>query len=350
MDSKRQKVLRRKLGQLFILGFIGDHINENSPIVSDIVRENLGGVILFDRHLASRSADNNIRSKEQVQQLTASLQKTALENGGRLIIAVDQEGGKVNRFKAHRGFPATKTAAEYGRLGFTATRQAAAQTAAMLASMGINLNFAPVADLAVNPNNPIIAGCGRSFSAKPQIVADHCRIWIQEHKKHRIASCLKHFPGHGSSSRDTHLDFTDISTTWHKKELLPYKSLIREGRVDSVMVGHLFLRQMDAKWVASLSSKALSLLRDDMQFDKPIFSDDMQMKAITAHYGFERACVQSIKAGVDALIIGNNLLYDYDILPKTKEYCLYAVEKGILSERRIDDAFQRMQRFKEQLL
>lgn len=342
------RTLRQKIGQLFLIGFAGDTLSKNNPIITDIEDEHLGGVILFDRFLANRQDNHNIISAKQLERLTGDLQKLA---GGHLLIAVDQEGGKVNRFRKERGFPVTATAAELGSMpSIQATITSARQTARMLRSAGINLNLAPVVDINVNKNNPIIGRYGRSFSENGRKVATHAAAWITEHRKEGVQCCLKHFPGHGSSDCDSHLGFVDLTLSWSKSELEPYRLLIDSGQAEAIMVGHLMNKNFDTIYPATLSRATLhELLREELHFTGLIVSDDMQMKAITNHYGLEEACCKALSAGIDLLIIGNNLIHDCGILAKIKNAVEKAVHRGEISEQRIEEAFGFVQRFKQSL-
>ncbi len=341
-----QHSLEQKIGQMFILGFAGATLQPELPIAQDISKRNLGGVILFDRFLAASKEINNILNAEQLSQLTASLQELADEP---LLIAVDQEGGQVNRFKEERGFPVTPAAIELGRSSdLTLTIESAQQTAKMLRSVGVNLNLAPVVDLNVYEENPIIGKYGRSFSADSAIVTAHARAWIKEHRQQGILCCLKHFPGHGSSHTDSHLGFVDVTESWQETELLPYQSLISDSLADSIMLGHLFNRNFDAQNPATLSRSTIqTLVRNRLQFEGVIISDDMQMGAITGHYGLEEACCKAITAGVDLLIIGNNLNHDPLILSKVRDAILRGLDKRTITEARIEKAWNRIQKFKQ---
>ena len=341
--------LDQKIGQLFILGFSGATLQPDHPIVQDITKRNLGGVILFDRFLAASKDSNNIVNAKQLSLLTTSLQELSHEP---LLIAVDQEGGQVNRFRKERGFPVTPAAIELGKASdLKLTIESAQQTARMLRNVGANLNLAPVVDLNVYEENPIIGKYGRSFSADPAIVTAHARAWVKEHRRLGILSCLKHFPGHGSSHSDSHLGFVDITESWQANELLPYQQLINENHADAIMLGHLFNKKFDEQYPATLSRATIqSLVRQQLQFEGVIISDDMQMKAITGHYGLEDACCQALAAGVDLLIIGNNLDYDPFILTKVRDGILRAMDEGTITETRIEKAWSRVQEFKNFIL
>lgn len=340
--------LEQKIGQLIIIGFKGAYVSPDSPVIRDIRKRNLGGVILFDRFLAAQSPDNNILSAEQTGKLIADLQDSAAIP---LLVAVDQEGGRVNRFRKERGFPETPSAAELGsRPDTLATSAAAEQTASLLAELGFNLNLAPVVDLDSYVHNPIIGKYQRSFSSDPQSVAAHAAAWIHGHRKHKILTCLKHFPGHGSAREDSHLGFADISRYWQPVELTPFRQLIDSGIVDAVMTGHLFNNDIDSEYPATLSDKTIgNILRKEMGYQGPVLSDDMQMRAITGCYGLEEAVSRAIGAGVDLLIFGNNLEYDPDIATKVIQAATDAVRKGTLSEASIEAAWQRVQLLKQSL-
>lgn len=217
----------------------------------------------------------------------------------------------------------------------------------MLHDCGINLNLAPVVDLNNNPTNPIIGKIGRSFSSAPDTVCAHASTWITEHRKENILSCLKHFPGHGSSKEDSHLGFVDITDSWDETELIPYENLIADGFADAIMVGHLYNKSFDPDYPATLSFKTIQkILRQKLHYNGLVISDDMQMSAITDKYGLTEACIMSLAAGIDMLIIGNNLSYDPNIFTGIHKAVVQAVDKGALDEVTIKSAWKRVQNYK----
>lgn len=337
--------LEQQIAQLLIIGFKGDRLIPGSTLADDLGKRALGGVILFDRLLAESLTDNNIHTAEQTAKLCTDLQNCA---GGNLLIAVDQEGGRVSRFKAERGFPTTVSAACLGKSENPGnTRLNAACTAAMLDFLGINLNLAPVVDLNLRDDNPIINRYERSFSPDPKTVSRHAEAWIDAHRQKGILSCLKHFPGHGSSRDDSHLGFVDVSESWQALELEPYRTLIEDGKADAVMVGHLFNSHLDPLLPAPLSNATIGgVLRHDLGFTGAVITDDMQMKAITDRYDLAEACVMALTAGADIIIIGNNLAYDPEIVRKTVARICEAVRNGRLPEGRIVEAWQRVKKLK----
>lgn len=339
--------LRRQIGSLFMVGFDGTTLSGDAPICQDIVKRGLGGVILFSRRLSSRSPEANIRSPEQLGALTSTLQQAS---DSTLLIAVDQEGGAVQRLRQEHGFSEICSAREMGAAGSDTrlTRTQARTTAEMLAQCGINLNFAPVVDVNINPDNPIIGGIGRSFSDDPALVAAHARAWIEEHKRWGIISCVKHFPGHGSSTDDSHLGFVDISSTWQELELVAYRQLIADQLIDLVMTGHLFNQNIDPRYPATLSKKTIAgLLRGRLGYRGPVISDDMQMRAITDHYDFSEAVCRALEAGVDIMVFGNNLDYDPDICSRGVQAVLDGLGRGLISEGRLHSAVAQVARLKQ---
>ncbi len=336
------------IGQLFILGFKGTSFSDTKTIRRDISRGNLGGVILFNRFLANGFLEkHNIVSLPQVKELIAALQKEAEQT---LLVSIDQEGGKVCRLKEEHGFFSMSSPEELGKSGLEHSRCFAKRTAEALVDLGFNLNFAPVADLARNEDNPVIAKLGRSFSKEPQLVTDHCRIWLTEHRKQGIFGCLKHFPGHGSSTLDSHKYFVDVSETWSTEELLPFRNLIAEGLVHCIMTGHLFNKTLDPHYPATLSQNTLQhLLRDKLGYTGILITDDMQMQAIISQYGLAAACVLALAAGADLVIVGNNLQYQPNLLDHLRKQVLEALRDGTLSEEQLFAKYERITRMKNLL-
>lgn len=329
-----------------MIGFRGMEAGDRTPIIQDIRAGRIGGVVFFDRDLILKTGERNIRSPRQVQKLIRSLQDAAPVS---LLVAVDQEGGQVARLKRKHGFPATLTAQSLGDLNDPEeTRRQAGTIAAALAKAGFNLNFAPLVDLNVNPDNPIIGRFQRSFSADPYTVTRHALAVIEAHHEQGVACCLKHFPGHGSSHQDSHLGFTDVSATWEPLELAPYRELIANGLADAVMTAHIFNRHLDPEFPATLSKKTiLDLLRQELGFGGLVVSDDMDMKAISVEYSREKALELALNAGIDIILMANNLSYDESIAAKTQAIILNLLESGHVSEARIDEACRRVLNLKK---
>ncbi len=342
--------LREKIGQMLLAGFRGCEIGGGDPIARDIAERNLGGVVLFDQEMSETTLRfRNIKSSDQVRALSASLQRGARTP---LLIAIDQEGGRVNRLKAEYGFPESISHEELGAINDPAETFAQAEkTARTLAAAGINLNLAPVLDLDAGENNPIIKGKKRSFSSDPEIVARHAAEFCKAHHKHGVMTCAKHFPGHGSARADTHLGLVDVTQYWTEKELIPFQRLIEAGECDSIMTAHIFNSRLDPDRPATLSRAVLQgILRQRLRFDGVVLSDDMEMKAIASQYGLEQAMQYAIEAGVDVLCFGNNMSFDANIGEKAAAIIQRLVEAGTIPEARIDQSFQRIQKLKQRYL
>ncbi len=333
--------LEEKIGQMLMVGFRGLTVDEDSQIARDISAGRVGGVILFDYDVALDSSVRNISSPEQVRELVSTLKSFSDDP---LFVAVDQEGGKVSRLKEKYGFPATVSQEYLGEEDDPElTRYYAARTANALADMGFNLNFAPVVDLNVNPDNPAIGKLERSFSAEPDVVLRNAEIVIEELYKKGIKSCLKHFPGHGSSAGDSHEGITDVTETWSEVELEPYRQIISGGKADFIMTAHIFNRNWDPKYPATLSRDVITgILRDELGFDGVVFSDDLNMGAIREQYSLEETIRLAINAGVDVLIFANNLTYDEMIAVKAVDIIQKLVEEGEIPESRIDESYSRI--------
>lgn len=337
------------IGQMLMVGFRGLELNSTSPIVQDIRDRHLGTVILFDYDVALHRPQRNISSPTQVRQLVTELKKYA---DIPLLVAVDQEGGRVARLKKKYGFPASISAEELGKHNNPdITKKAGERTGKTLAMAGINWDLAPVVDVNTNPNCPAIGQLQRSFSADPHKVAPQAEAFVAGLHSQNILSCLKHFPGHGSSMADSHMGLTDVSATWSPSELIPYKQMIAAGTCDAIMSAHIFNSHLDPQFPATLSHGILTeLLRNQLGFTGVILTDDMQMGAIRKHYGFKQSIAQAITAGADILVFGNNLNYDPDITRKTITAIKELVQSGVLSQSRIKMSFDRIMQLKRKLL
>lgn len=339
--------LHRQIGQMIMAGFRGLALSDSMPVAEDLREGRLGGVILFDYDVPSDSALRNIRSPEQLRGLTRGLQRRSAVP---LLIAVDQEGGTVSRLKSRFGFPPTVPARHLGaQAGLDSTRRYARLTARTLEEAGINMNLAPVVDLNRNPDNPVIGALGRSFSAEPAEVVRHARAWIRAHRRRGIITSLKHFPGHGSSEGDSHLGVVDVSESWHRDELIPYRELIGEGLADAVMTAHIFNSRLDPRWPATLSERTISgVLRDSLGFGGVVISDDLQMKAIRGEYGLETTIRRCLRAGVDLLVFANNSVYEPMIARRAHAIIAGLVARGEVSRERIRRSYSRIMDLKRE--
>ncbi len=338
-----------QIGQMLLVGFRGTSISFDHHIVSDLENFNLGGVILYEKDGPSKSRPRNIESPEQLKQLVSDLKTHCKE---KLFVAIDQEGGVVDRLKERYGFPASVSAQSLGQLNSEdTTRSQASIMASTLKEMGININFAPVVDVNINPDSPAIGALGRSFSDDPDRVAFHGGIFIDEHEDLGILSCCKHFPGHGSASTDSHLGLTDVTNTWSEIELEPYRQLIDNGKCRMIMSAHVFNQNLDADYPATLSEKILTgILRDELGFSGVIVSDAMEMGAIKENFGTKEAIEKAINAGCDVLVFSNNIkTYNENIVPETIDIILDLIEEGKITKERIQQSYDRIMALKESL-
>ena len=303
--SLEDEKLKKMIGRMLIVGFERQSVDANSQIIKDMQAYDLGGVILFDRFYSDREKVKNIASPSQLKNLSKQLQGFAKKP---LFIAIDQEGGKVARLKPKYGFTKIPSAFEVSKMSLKEAHKIYVIQAQMLHDSGINMNFAPVVDLSINPKNRVIVGLERSFGKESKKVTEYASVVIDEQKKKNVLSVLKHFPGHGSSLGDSHKGFVDITQTWSEKELEPYSKLIQQNRADVIMTAHVFNKNLDALYPATLSKSVnTDLLRNRLGFKGVIVSDDMQMKAISEHYKLKESTTLAINAGVNILLFGNQL-------------------------------------------
>jgi beta-N-acetylhexosaminidase len=337
--------LDEKIGQLLLVGFRGTALADTNHIVRDIQKYHLGGVILFDYDVPSKSPDRNIESPEQLKTLINDLKKIS---DSPLIVSIDQEGGRVARLKPSMGFPEIKSAEYLGTLNNAdSTGFYAQKLGRTLEDLGINMNFAPVVDLNTNPDNPVIGGLERSFSSDPETVVKHAAIYIKTLNRYGLWSVLKHFPGHGSSENDSHLGVVDVTDSWSEKELIPYRRLINKGLGDAIMTAHIFNRNIDPDYPATLSKPTITgLLRNKLNYSGVVISDDLMMGAIRNEYGLKTTISKAINAGVDILVFANNSIYDPDIIPKAHKIIRELVDEGKISREQIDRSYRRIMNLK----
>ena len=352
--------LRYKLGQMLLLGFDGATVNNQSDIIQAIQGDGLGGVILFDLDFKTRELGKNIVNPAQVKTLNQALQSAntqAHQDKNRatlpLLISLDYEGGKINRLKPEAGFPETVSPAVMGQMPDEELRHTAQAMAKTLKDLGFNLDFAPTVDVNLNPDNPIIGKLQRSFSEDPLRVTQAAQLFIDAFAQYQIQCSLKHYPGHGSSAHDSHLEFVDVTSTWRAEELLPYQQILSKDQwCQMVMTAHIVNRNLDPSGLpATLSSKILNdLLRKTLGFKGVVITDDMQMRAIADHYSLEKAIPMAIAAGADMFIIGNQLGNQVEEPQALIDMMESQVHSGLIAEAAVDKAFERIQAFKQRLI
>ena len=333
---------------MLLVGFRGMTTKQAADTIDDIRDRGLGGVLLFDYDTPTGKYDRNIKTPAQVRSLVGGLRAAAALP---LLVAIDEEGGEVDRLKARYGFPKTVSEAALGaRDDADYTRRRAKAIGTTLADLGIDLDLAPVVDLDVNPTNPVIGALDRSFSADPEVVTRQGLAYLAGLHDAGVGGTLKHFPGHGSSTADTHLGWVDVTKTWSKTELEPFRAIIATGTADAVLVAHVFDSKLDPTYPASLSSAVIDgMLRRDLGFDGVVITDDLQMGAIRQVYGYETAVERAILAGADILTIANQQVYEPGIVAKTIDIVEAAVTAGRIDPARIDDSWRRISSLKAKL-
>ncbi|MEU9705649.1 glycoside hydrolase family 3 protein [Streptomyces sp. NPDC047981] len=293
------------------------------------IGEGLSSVGLFGR---------NIASPEQLAALTAQLRAERDD----VLVAIDEEGGDVTRLEVRNGssFPGNYALGSVDDTDLT--RAVAAELGRRLAACGVDLNWAPSADVNSNADNPVIGV--RSFGASPDLVARHTVAYVEGLQAVGVAACTKHFPGHGDTNVDSHhaLPRIDVDlATLHARELAPFRAAIAAG-TKAVMSAHILLSALDPERPATLSPQILTgLLRQELGFEGLIVTDGMEMQAIAGTYGIERGSVLAIAAGADAICVGGGLA-DEDTVLRLRDALVEAVRTGELPEERLADAAARV--------
>lgn len=332
--------LKKMIGHMLVVGFDEATINAQSPIVKELQTYELGGVILFDRFYKERNRTKNISSPEQLKELTKQLKHYANKP---LLISIDQEGGRVARLKPSYGFTEIPSAFALSKTSLEHAKTVYASMAQMLSQNGINCDFGPVVDLAVNEKNSVIVGLERSYGKESETVTQYAKVFIDALKSKGVISVLKHFPGHGSSLGDSHLGFVDVTHTWSEKELEPYQKLITSNSISMIMSAHVFNAKLDATYPATLSYAInTSLLREKMHYNGVLISDDLQMEAIAKYYTLKETVTLAINSGIDMLLFGNQL--SQTKTDEIVETIMLQVKNGAISIERIREANARIAR------
>jgi beta-N-acetylhexosaminidase len=326
--------LRRQIGQLLIAGFNGEQL----PVeLKSIANEfGLGGVILFAR---------NVAEAEQVAELSGEAVRLVPELP--LWVSVDQEGGRVARLKAP--FTEWPPMATLGRSGDPALAERFARAlGAELRAVGVSLDYAPVLDIHTNPKNPVIGD--RALADEADLVSTLGSVIIRALQGEGVAACGKHFPGHGDTSTDSHLELPLVEHPPDRLraiEFAPFRAAIAAG-VATIMTAHVFVPSLDDTRPATLSRRVVSdMLRHELGFEGVIISDDLEMKAVASTYAVPAAAVMAIDAGCDALLICSG---DHAAQSAALEALVHAIEDGRLSATRVEDALKRHVRAKERFL
>lgn len=317
--------LDRDVASLLCVGFAG---KTPSPEVLELIARGVGGVILFAR---------NVESAAQVAELTAALKRAA---GRPLLVSIDQEGGRVARLRAPQGFTELPPMRALGQARDEAlARDVGLLLGRELRAVGIDQDYAPVVDVDTNPANPVIGD--RALSRDPAVVGALGAALAQGLQAAGVAACAKHFPGHGDTSQDSHVDLPRLPHALPRLlevELPPFAALARAG-VAAVMTAHVVFEALDAARPATLSPPVLALLRERCGFRGCCVSDDLEMKAIAAHVPLEVAAPGAVAAGVDQLLVCHTPAVQHGAIDLVRR----AVEEGRIPRARLAEAKGRVE-------
>lgn len=323
--------LDEKIGQMILAGISGTTIDTNTKNL--LTKYKVGGIIFYK---------DNLVNPTQTVQLVNQI-KSENDQHMPLLLGVDQEGGRVTRLPGGLiNFPTNKEIGAINNSEFS--YHVGTMLGKELKGFGFNLDFAPVLDINSNPKNPVIGD--RSFGNNPEIVS---KLGIQTFKgiqSQKIIPTIKHFPGHGDTSVDSHLELPIVDKSLQQLkelELIPFEQAINSG-ADVVMVAHILLPKLDADFPSSMSKNIITgILRNQLDFSGVVITDDMTMKAIIDHYSIGRAAVESVKAGSDIVLVG----FDYNKVVETISSLKAAVQKGEISEQRINASVSRILKLKD---
>lgn len=330
--------MRKKIGQQFIIGIEGKKLTQKE--IDFIIEYNIGGVILFAR---------NLEEPKQIHALVSEIQnlRFKMPDKAPLFVSVDMEGGRVHRLKdPFTQWPALNN---LGKIDSTnATFEFGLKMGEELKAFGFNLDYAPCADVLLNPKNQVIGD--RAFGTDPELVAKHVSAITRGYMKANVMPCGKHFPGHGSTLVDSHedlpVDNRNLKQLEDSGELEPFKRMVR-SRINFIMTAHMKFPNIDKQWPVTLSPFFLKqILRQALRYRGLIISDDLGMKAIANHYDPAVAPVQALNAGVNVLLYCNDL----EAPQKAIQNISRALSDGKLTEQTIMDNFDLIMKTKEKFL
>ncbi len=321
--------LEQKIGQMIMAGFPSDSFDDH---VRELIHEHhIGNIILFSR---------NVGDSNQIQSLTREIQGNMMEGIGLpALISIDQEGGMVTRiFDGATLLPGSMAISATGDVDNA--RKIGEIMGKELKALGINMNLAPTLDVNNNPLNPVIGV--RSYGEDPQRVAEFGLEFIKALQGEGVIATGKHFPGHGDTQVDSHLDLPLVPHTMdrlNEVELYPFKVAI-EGGIDAIMTAHILFKELaEEDRPATLSYNIITkLLRGDLGFEGLVITDSMEMDAISKYYGTAKAAVMSICAGADLILVSHTLKTQIETVDKIKK----AVDNGVIPMERIDESVERI--------
>ena len=323
--------LKEKIGQMVMVGLEGYTVDDKAQVFIDDYK--VGGFILFGK---------NIKNTEQLLDLTNELKLKNKNNSIPLFLSIDEEGGRISRLPSElKKMPSNRIVGSKDdpnlsyKIGITIAKQ--------ISSLGFNMNFAPVMDIDSNPANPVIGD--RSFGPDEKIVSELGTQTMKGMMSKDIVPVVKHFPGHGDTLEDSHLGLPTVKKSLQQLlefEIVPFEKAVNSG-ADAVMVAHILYEKIDAEYPSTLSKNIIDgILRKRLRFDGLVITDDMTMGAITKNFDIARAAILSINAGSDIVLV----CHGYDNGAKVLNAVKQAVEKGEISEERINQSMYRILKIK----
>jgi beta-N-acetylhexosaminidase len=318
--------IETQAARLFTVGFHGKAVTDD---LSRLLSLGVGGVIFFSR---------NVGQPVEVAELTRAIKRQA---GRPISIALDQEGGKVARLR--QGFSELPSMRLLGETGSAElAREIGALIGRELRAVGFDMNYAPVLDVDTNPDNPVIGS--RAFGRTPERVSEFGLALAAGLESVGVAACGKHFPGHGDTNRDSHLELPRLSHSLERLrrvELQPFAAAVA-ARIPALMTAHVIFEPLDPVYPATMSRAVLrGLLREEMRYDGLVVTDDLEMRAIADHYTVEEAVVRGLDAGVDQFLC----CHTAELAQRAIEALVHAVERGTISREALATANRRVQAF-----
>lgn len=344
--------LEEKIGQMIMVGFKGVSAeDENVQQIGKKIHEGLIGSVIFYQY--------NIQSPEQIKELTNFL-KSFDQPHNKILFAIDQEGGKVQRLKKTNGFTNYPSAKEVSQESIEKANETYNLMAQELNLYGFNFNLAPVVDLDYGPSSSAIGRWDRSFGQNPYNVTTYATSFIENHLANNVLTCLKHYPGHGSAKGDTHKGLTNVTDCWEEKELHPFENL-KDQQSCAIMTAHIVNGKLDSSLIPATMSAPIiqEKLRNELGYNGIVITDDLLMKAIWDHYPLEDIVLNTISAGCDILLMSNNQIAfqqaglkdasSLDFPERIRDIILDLIAQGKLTEERIDQSYERIMTFKSLL-
>ncbi|MEQ9091692.1 MAG: glycoside hydrolase family 3 N-terminal domain-containing protein [Balneola sp.] len=331
----------KQLGQMLVVGFRGTEIDSESPIVRDIKERNLGGVILYSYDYLKHSYKRNIESPDQLLQLNSALVGYSINPP---FISVEHDGNEHSAL--HNLYPDIENI--FKQNSFSDTLKVinnSRRFAQEFMVVGINTNLHPRLDLKTEESSNAAL-----ISSDPQKVTEISNLILDEYDTEKLLSVPKYFPGYSSDYHST--DSSDnVSEVWSEQFLAPYKNLFEQRTIRAIQISHANNANIDSIWPGTFSHSTVSgLLRDSLGFEGVVFSDDLQKPIITSNYDLETTILQSLNAGVDVLVFGNNHEYDPEIASKAIQIIQKLLREGKIQPETIQQALERIDQLKQDVI